>query len=53
MKNEDKVGQRFILKRAQSKTEKFEKEDKVGQTSVKKEYKVRQNSLKTEQSRAQ
>ena len=36
LKNEDKVGQKFILKRGQNRTEKFEKEDKVGQKSLKK-----------------
>ena len=33
LKNEDKVGHKFILKRGQSRSEKFEKEDKVGQKS--------------------
>ena len=32
MKNEDKVGQKS-LEREQNKTEKFEKEDKIGQKS--------------------
>ena len=31
LKNEDKVGQQFILKRGQSRIEMFEKEDKIGQ----------------------
>ena len=33
LKNEDKVGQQFILKRGQSWTEKFKKKDKIGQKS--------------------
>ena len=40
MKNEDKIGQQFILKIGQSRTEKFEKEDKVGQESLKKSKKL-------------
>ena len=33
LKNEDNVGQKFIKKRGQSRTEKFGEEDKVGQKS--------------------
>ena len=33
LKNEDRVGQKFIQKSGQSRAEKFEKEDKVGQKS--------------------
>ena len=35
LKNEDKVGQTFIQKRGKSRTEKFVKEGKVGQKSLK------------------
>ena len=36
LKNEDKVGQKFILKGGRSRSGKFEKEEKVGQKSLKK-----------------
>ena len=36
MKNEDKLGQKFVQKGGQSRTEKFGKEDKAGQKGLKK-----------------
>ena len=35
LKNEDKVGQQFILKGGRSRTEKFEKGANVGQKNIK------------------
>ena len=39
LNNEDKVGQKFIQKRRKSRTEKFGKDDKVIQKSLKKRTK--------------